>query len=90
MRDCSGWLAAATGNASTGARSVNGGRLGLLQIRGTEIILGEPLKFMKANIDQFDFSERVSACSANDREVRRRRRRCELISQSSGSCRKSS
>jgi len=39
----------------TGARSVQVGRLGALEIRGTEIILGAPLKFTKANIDQFDF-----------------------------------
>ena len=38
-----------------GATSVAVGRLGSLQIRGSEIILGEPLKFTKANIDQFDF-----------------------------------
>jgi hypothetical protein len=34
---------------------VQAGRLGQLQIRGSEIILGAPLKFTKANIDQFDF-----------------------------------
>jgi rhamnose transport system substrate-binding protein len=38
-----------------GARSVQVGRLGALEIRGTEIILGAPLKFTKANIDRFDF-----------------------------------
>ena len=35
--------------------SVEAGRLGVVQIRGSEIILGPPLKFTKANIDQFDF-----------------------------------
>jgi rhamnose transport system permease protein len=40
---------------AVGARSVQTGRLGALEIRGSEIILGAPLKFTKANIDQFDF-----------------------------------
>ena len=43
------------GSLRGGASSVAVGRLGTLQIRGSEIILGEPLKFTKANIDQFDF-----------------------------------
>jgi ABC-type sugar transport system substrate-binding protein len=37
------------------ARSLQAGRLGALDIRGSEIILGPPLKFTKANIDQYDF-----------------------------------
>jgi rhamnose transport system substrate-binding protein/rhamnose transport system permease protein len=43
------------GTLAAGAQSMQGGRLGQLQIRGSEIILGPPLKFTKANIDQFDF-----------------------------------
>ena len=43
------------GKLAAGATSMEGGRLGPLQIRGSEIILGPPLKFTKANIDQFDF-----------------------------------
>jgi rhamnose transport system permease protein len=43
------------GALSAGASSLQGGRLGAVQIRGSEIILGPPLKFTKANIDQFDF-----------------------------------
>jgi rhamnose transport system permease protein len=43
------------GTLAAGAQSIQGGRLGALQIRGSEIILGPPLKFTKANIDQFDF-----------------------------------
>jgi rhamnose transport system permease protein len=43
------------GKLAAGAQSMQGGRLGQLQIRGSEIILGPPLKFTKANIDQFDF-----------------------------------
>jgi rhamnose transport system substrate-binding protein len=38
-----------------GAASVRAGRLGILQIRGNEIILGDPLIVNKANIDQLDF-----------------------------------
>jgi rhamnose transport system substrate-binding protein len=43
------------GKLAAGAQSMQGGRLGPLQIRGSEIILGPPLKFTKANIDRFDF-----------------------------------
>jgi rhamnose transport system substrate-binding protein len=39
----------------TGARSVQAGRLGTIEIRGSEIILGPPLMFTRANIDRFDF-----------------------------------
>ena len=38
-----------------GATSLPAGRLGIVQIRGSEIILGEPLRFTKANIDRFNF-----------------------------------
>ena len=38
-----------------GATSLQAGRLGKLQVRGSEIILGEPLIINKANIDQLDF-----------------------------------
>ena len=48
-------LQLAQGGLSGGATSLQSGRLGAVQIRGTEIILGPPLKFTKANIDQFDF-----------------------------------
>ena len=43
------------GRLASGARSVAAGRLGTVEIRGSEIILGPPLMFTKANIDQFDF-----------------------------------
>jgi rhamnose transport system substrate-binding protein/rhamnose transport system permease protein len=43
------------GSLQAGARSVQTGRLGLLEIRGSEIILGPPLKFTRENIDQYDF-----------------------------------
>jgi rhamnose transport system permease protein len=38
-----------------GAASLEAGRLGTVEIRGSEIILGPPLLFTKENIDQFDF-----------------------------------
>jgi rhamnose transport system permease protein len=37
------------------AKALDAGRLGKLEIRGSEIILGPPLIINKANIDQFDF-----------------------------------
>jgi len=37
------------------ATSFQAGRIGTIQIRGSEIILGAPVMFTKANIDQFDF-----------------------------------
>jgi rhamnose transport system substrate-binding protein len=43
------------GTLAAGAQTMNGGRLGTIQIRGSEIILGPPLMFTKANIDKFDF-----------------------------------
>jgi rhamnose transport system permease protein len=38
-----------------GGGSFQGGRLGPIEIRGTEVILGKPFIFNKANIDQYDF-----------------------------------
>ena len=38
-----------------GTPSIDARRLGKIQIRGTEIILGAPMMFTKANIDKFDF-----------------------------------
>ena len=38
-----------------GVRSLQAGRLGTLEVRGSEIILGPPLMFTRANIDRFDF-----------------------------------
>ncbi len=38
-----------------GANSIQAGRLGKLEVRGSEIVLGPPLIINKANIDQFDF-----------------------------------
>jgi len=35
--------------------SLQAGRLGSIEVRGSEVILGKPFIFNKANIDQFDF-----------------------------------
>jgi ABC-type sugar transport system substrate-binding protein len=43
------------GTLAAGTQTFSGGRLGAIEIRGTEIILGPPLMFTKANIDKFDF-----------------------------------
>jgi len=40
---------------SSSTTSFDAGRLGTIQIRGTEIILGAPVMFTKTNIDRFDF-----------------------------------
>jgi rhamnose transport system permease protein len=38
-----------------GAASLQAGRLGQIEIQGSEVILGKPVIFNKANIDLFDF-----------------------------------
>ena len=45
----------AQGKLAPGARSFGAGRIGAVEVRGDEIILGEPIKFTKANIDRFNF-----------------------------------
>ncbi len=35
--------------------TITAGRLGTIQVRNREVLLGDPFKFTKANIDQFDF-----------------------------------
>jgi rhamnose transport system permease protein len=46
---------AARGSFAPGATTLDGGRLGPIEVRGSEILLGTPLVMTKANIDQFDF-----------------------------------
>jgi rhamnose transport system permease protein len=43
------------GSLASGVTSMDGGRLGRVDIRGSEVILGPPLQFTKHNIDQYDF-----------------------------------
>jgi rhamnose transport system permease protein len=40
---------------AAGATSIDAGRLGKLEVRGSEIVLGAPLLMNKANIDRYDF-----------------------------------
>jgi ABC-type sugar transport system substrate-binding protein len=48
-------VAVAKGELKAGARSFQAGKLGEMQIDGTDIVLGKPFVFTKENIDQFDF-----------------------------------
>jgi rhamnose transport system substrate-binding protein len=43
------------GKLRPGATTITAGRLGQLKIAGDNILLGEPFKFDKSNIDEFDF-----------------------------------
>jgi rhamnose transport system permease protein len=43
------------GAFAAGARSIDAGRLGTLEVQGNEIILGPPLLMNKQNIDRYDF-----------------------------------
>jgi rhamnose transport system permease protein len=43
------------GAFAAGATSIDAGRLGRLEVRGSEIILGAPLLMNKGNIDKYDF-----------------------------------
>jgi len=40
---------------AAGATSIDAGRLGKLEVRGSEIVLGAPLLMNKGNIDKYDF-----------------------------------
>ncbi len=44
-----------TGKLKPGDTSMDGGRLGKIEIQGNDILLGKPFVFNKDNIDQFDF-----------------------------------
>ncbi|HYP07366.1 MAG TPA: ABC transporter permease, partial [Bryobacteraceae bacterium] len=45
----------AQGKLEKGATSFNAGKLGTIQIKGDEVLLGKPMIFNKENIDQFNF-----------------------------------
>src|ERR1700684_1403188 len=47
--------ALAKGDLKPGATTFKAGRLGDMEIKGDNILLGKPFIFNKANIDQFDF-----------------------------------
>jgi rhamnose transport system permease protein len=46
---------AVTGQLKPGATSMDGGRLGKIEVRGDQIILGAPLVIDKKNVDSLDF-----------------------------------
>lgn len=46
---------AASGGLTTTSTRLDGGRLGDIEVRGPEILLGAPLVMTRANIDRFDF-----------------------------------
>ncbi|MCX5758709.1 MAG: autoinducer 2 ABC transporter substrate-binding protein, partial [Candidatus Hydrogenedentes bacterium] len=48
-------VATAKGELKPGAATFKAGHLGELKVNGSEILLGQPLVFDKANIEQFDF-----------------------------------
>ena len=45
---------AARGQLAAGATSMEAGRLGSIEIRGSQVLLGPPLRFTRANIDRYD------------------------------------
>lgn len=47
--------ALADGTLKPGATSLSGGRLGSLEVKGDNVLLGKPFVFTKENIDQFNF-----------------------------------
>ncbi|MDB5297789.1 MAG: permease component of ribose/xylose/arabinose/galactoside ABC-type transporter [Phycisphaerales bacterium] len=47
--------AAAEGRLKSGDKTFAAGRLGAMEIQGSDILLGKPFVFTKENIDQFDF-----------------------------------
>lgn len=48
-------VAAARGALTKGTTSIPAGRLGTAEVKGTEVLLGKPFTFDRANVDQFDF-----------------------------------
>lgn len=50
-----GAVASVRGSLKVGAADFEAGHLGKVQLKGDEILLGTPLVFDKANIDQFNF-----------------------------------
>ena len=45
----------ARGELPASAATMTAGRLGMIEIRGSEVILGPPLHFTRENIDRYDF-----------------------------------
>jgi rhamnose transport system permease protein len=47
--------ALAEGALKPGVTTISAGRLGNIEVKGDEVLLGKPFVFTKANVDQFDF-----------------------------------
>ena len=47
--------ALATGTLAPGTAGLEAGRLGRIEVRGDQVLLGKPFVFTKENIDGFDF-----------------------------------
>jgi rhamnose transport system substrate-binding protein/rhamnose transport system permease protein len=47
--------ALATGRLAAGAHEIQAGRLGRIEVRGDQVMLGAPFVFDRTNIDRFDF-----------------------------------
>ncbi len=45
----------AQGRISSSSKSIDAGRLGRLEVRGSEVILGKPVIFDRSNVDQQNF-----------------------------------
>jgi rhamnose transport system permease protein len=43
------------GKLKRGAGDLNAGKLGVIKVRESDVLLGAPFIFNKANIDRFDF-----------------------------------
>jgi len=43
------------GKLTRGAGDLKAGKLGMIQVRESDVLLGAPFIFNKANIDRFDF-----------------------------------
>jgi rhamnose transport system permease protein len=43
------------GNLKPGATQLTAGRLGTIEVKGDNVLLGQPFTFTKDNIDRFDF-----------------------------------
>ena len=50
--------ALATGTLAPGTAGLEAGRLGRIEVRGDQVLLGKPFVFTKENIDGFDFLKR--------------------------------
>ena len=48
-------VAVAKGDLKPGATKFKGGRIGELEVKGDNVLLGKPFVFTKENIEQFDF-----------------------------------